>query len=95
MESLTLTTPETKPAINTTDYRVVFLSLDWEQARITIRVRGTNAESKGFLYEGGTALTLMTALNKIDLSIKSLQRRILERLIADGLLLGSIAGVPD
>ena len=95
METLTLTTPETTPAITTTDYRVIYLHLDFEGARIVIHVRGTNNERRQFDYTGDTATQMMIALNKANLSIKSLQRRILERLAADGLLSGTVNGVPD
>jgi hypothetical protein len=41
------------------------------------------------------ALNLMIALNKANLTVKSLQRRVLEQLAADGLLAGSVTGTPD
>ena len=94
-ETLVLTTAEVTPQITTTDYRVIYLLLDWEQKLIVIHLRGTNGERKEFRYEGTVALNLMVALNKSDLSIKSLQRRILEKLIADGKLSGSVTGTPD
>lgn len=95
METLNLTTTEVTPEVITTNYKVVYLMMDWENKLITIRVRGTNGEIKSFLYEDTIATNLMTALNKIDLTIKSLHRRILERLNADGYLIGSVEGVPD
>jgi hypothetical protein len=95
MESLTLTTPEVVPAITTTDYRVIVLLLDWESAQIAIHLRGTNGERKEIRYEGAEATNLMVSLNKANLTVKSLQRRILEKLGADGLINGSVTGVPD
>lgn len=104
-ESLVLTTAEVIPAITTTDYRVVFLSFDWERATILIRLRGTNGEAKSFSYGGdrltatdaerADALALMVALNKANLSTRSLQRRVLERLVTDGKLTGTVSGTPD
>lgn len=104
-ETIILATAEVTPSISTTDYRVVFLSLDWDRSTIVIRLRGTNGESRSFTYGGdrlsatdeqrAEALALMVALNKANLSTKSLQRRILERLIADGKLRGSVSGTPD
>jgi hypothetical protein len=104
-EDFTLTTAEVVPEVTTATYRLVFLSLDWERSTILIRLRGEHGETKSFTY-GGTdpavtqadrdaALALMVGLNKANLSIKSLQRRVLERLIADGKLSGSITGAPD
>lgn len=94
-ETIILTTPEVTPQITTTDYRVVYLLLEWEQAFIVIHLRGTNGERKVARYEGSEATTLMQTLNKANLSIKSLHCRILEKLIADGKLSGSISGSPD
>lgn len=104
-EKLALAVPEVTPAVSTAGYRVVFLLLAWEQQTITIHLRGDNGELREFRYGGplpqtapaerAKALALMTALNKANLSTKSLQRRILEQLLADGLLAGTVAGVPD
>ena len=94
-ETLTLTTPEVVPAITTTDYRVVFELKDIEQRLFVVHVRGTNGERKEFRYEGSDALDIMRVLNKANLSVKSEQRRILERLTADGKLAGAVTGSPD
>jgi hypothetical protein len=93
-ELLTLTTPEVT-TITVTDWRVIGLSLQWEQALILVQVRGSNGERREFRYEGAVATTMMTALNKADLPTKSLIRRILERLVADGKFAGAVAGTPD
>lgn len=92
-ETLTLTVPETTPAITT--YSVDSLTLNWTRASIMVVVMGTNGERKTFTYEGASARTIMLALNKADLSALSLQRRILQRLTADGFLVGTVTGVPD
>lgn len=102
-ETFVLTTAEVKPAISTANYRLILLHLDWEQALIVIHLRGENGELREFRYGGPNAdadgktkaITLMVALNKANLSIKSLQRRVLEQLAADGLLLGAVSGTPD
>lgn len=94
-ETVQLTTPEVTPEVRTTDYRVIYLALDWANALIVIHLRGTNGERKEHRYIGSTATALMTQLNKLDLTVKSLHRRILERLIADGAIAGSISGSPD
>ena len=94
-ETIVLTAPEVVPAITTTDYRVIRLLLEFEHAEISIHLRGTNGERKEFRYEGTEATNLMVALNKANLTVKSLQRRILEKLIADGKLQGAVSGVPD
>lgn len=103
MEQLNLTVAEVTPAINTSIYKVIFINLDWEQQFITIRLRGQNSEIKSFIYGGSNATpaeklkatNMMIALNKANLSIKSLQKRVLEQLVSDGFLSGTISGVPD
>lgn len=95
MEKITLSQPEVIPAITTTDYRVIYILMDLEQAMIVIHLRGTNGERREFRYEGEIATTLMQQLNKLNLSTKSLHKRLLERLVADGHLAGTIEGNPD
>lgn len=103
MESISLTVPEVIPQISTSLYKIINLVLDWEQAQIMITLRGEHNEIKSFIYGGfnGTtadrtkAINLMIALNKANLSIKSLQRRIIEQLVLDGLIAGTVSGTPD
>lgn len=91
MEDLTLTT-----AISVTTYQVARLVLDWQGSTITIVVTDSNGDPKTFRYIGSTAVNLMTALNKMDLSVQSLHKRILNRLVSDGYLPGgSVTGTPD
>ena len=92
-EEVTLTTPVTTPSI--TAWKVSSLHLDWDNSQITIKLKGSNGEAKFHSYGGATALTMMTALNKADLSFNSLHRRVLNRLILDGVVLGSVTGAPD
>ena len=91
-ETLVLTTPITAPSI--TEYSVASLTLNWEGQRIDIVLVEPGGQRYTKSYTGATATTLMVALNKLDLSVKSLQRRILERLAADGFLPGTISGTP-
>ena len=92
-ETLTLTTPI---SASTTGYSVRRLDLDWDASAISIRVRSSLGVDITANYDGSIALTLMTQLNKIDLTVKSLQKRILERLVTDGKLpAGSVTGSPD
>lgn len=93
MEQLTLATPVQPPTL--TSYRVDTLSLHWSDASIAIGLRGPNGETATFTYTGPQATVLMQVLNTSDLSTKSLHRRILEKLAADGYLTGSITGSPD
>lgn len=93
-ERLDLASPEqTSPG--TITWRPVLLVLDWERATIKVGFRGDNGEYTSIGYEGAQATTLMVALNKADLTIKSLHRRLMEQAVADGKLAGTISGAPD
>lgn len=92
-EIVTLTTPITTP--NLTTYAVRMIAMDLDVPSIVIRLRGTNGENKVCSYSGVTATNLIVALNKANLSTNSLQKRCLERLIADGEIAGTISGSPD
>lgn len=92
-EQVNLTTPVTRPS--TTLYRVTYVAFDFANSRISIELTDDVGNKLGATYEGATATTLMLALNKTDLSVQSLQRRILARLIADGKLAGTISGSPQ
>ena len=90
MEQIDLTTP--KPSV--TNYRVVILYLDWQNAHIQIGLLGPLGEQESFIYDGEEATNLMIALNTANLSIKSLHKRVLEKLILDEKLVGTISGTP-
>jgi hypothetical protein len=96
-ERIDLSAPD-QATPGTPDYRVVLLTLAFEGpegAYICIGLQGSTGQRRSFTYEGDTARAMIVALNKADLSVKSLQRRILERLVADGKLAGVISGVAD
>lgn len=94
-ERVDLTVPDqTEPG--TTHYSVASLFLSWEAKSITIVLLGENNERKQVVYDDNTGATaLMNGLNKADLSVKSLHKRIMERLLSDGHLAGTISGTPD
>lgn len=55
-----------------------------------------NGKTLNCFYAGGPADTLLIALNKANLSTKSLERRVTEQCQADGKLgAGTISGVPQ
>ena len=92
-ELITLTTPVVPPTLTT--YSVRMIALDRDAATISIRLRGTNGETKTCSYNGPAASALIVSLNKANLSVTSLERRVLDRLIADGELAGTVSGSPD
>lgn len=96
MEQCNLSTPEVypPPGAATNFWRVDDLRFVWSSAIIKIGLLGANGERRTETYTGAIATTLMSALNTTNLSVKSLHRRILERLLADGKLTGTISGTP-
>ena len=89
MEQLDIT-PVQPPALTT--YTIDSLHLNWGQSAIDITLKDNLGATLTFSY--GNAAALMLALNTANLSIKSLYRRVLERLIADGKIAGTISGTP-
>lgn len=84
-----------------TTFRVAAILFDWAHAYIEITLRewnGSTFTSKEVTasYEGASATTLMTQLNKVNLSTQSLHSRVIDRLKADGKLpAGNTSGAPD
>ena len=77
-------------------YSVAQLVLDWERGRIVVRLVGdNNVRKEVVLGDAENARSMMRSLNKANLSVKSLHRRIMEELITRGYLAGSISGTPD
>jgi len=77
------------------DYEVSSLNLRFLEGLIEIEMTNTNGDRLVHLIQNPQATILMRALNKADLSTNSLQKRIMERLVTDGVLTGTISGVPD
>lgn len=103
VEQLDLTTPIPATAA-TNDYEVEELYLrrgrvNGAGGRVEIQLVANNGDVLHHIYrdeKGETvASDLMRALNKADLSTNSLHKRILDRLVADGVLDGTVSGAPD
>ena len=103
MEELELSDPIIIPEKVTDKYRVVALTLDLETVVLPatvpgfvgITLRDNNNERSHYSYEGQTAKDMIKFLNTANLSVKSMHKRILERLSADGKLPGTVVGTPD
>ena len=94
VESVTLTAPA-RVSPGTPSWEPILLHLNWEDATVKIGFRGQNGEFESFSYEDAEATTLLRALNKADLTVTSLHKRVMEKVIADGKLAGTISGAPD
>ena len=100
-EDITLAAPvHVDPGV--TRWRIAHLWLDWEGARIRIALRAwsgsafAGAHQLEVQYEGAVATSMMIALNKANLSTRSLHQRVLDRLLADGKIpTGTVAGTVD
>jgi hypothetical protein len=94
-EKVTLTTPlVTNHTVS--DYEVTGVFVGRNPFKVTIFYRDTLGNEFSDETVGDAAEPLVKALNKANLSIKSLERRALEKLQADGrIAAGSIAGTPD
>lgn len=107
-ETLTLTTPVQPTSPSITGYSVWSTYFGRGEGVIRIVVQDNNGQRTHAVYTDGDdvegnpapgttiATDLMKVLNKANLTTKSLQRRILEKLAADGKLPeGTVDGTPD
>lgn len=94
-EVITLTTPVVPANPTTSTWKLVKLDLDLENSYIFMKLKSNTGEVFMHEYDGTKASTLMIALNKANLTVKSLQKRCLEQLIADGIKLGTVTGTVD
>lgn len=92
-EILTLTTPESFPSITT--WRVVELTLDAKHGVIHAVLESNLNTTAVYREQDADTLDAIRALNTANLSIKSLQRRLLERIAARGVKVGTVSGTPD
>lgn len=105
MELLTLTAPEVQPQVVTANYQIAYINFNWESPTIVIGLRGENGELKVFTYGGNNpdntpadrtkARNLMIALNKMNFTTNSLQKRVIQQLVTDGFIAGTVTGTPD
>lgn len=92
-ERVDLTTPETKPT--NAQYSISRLTLDLDAASIVVELKGQNGERLTKAYTPTTTptgLALLTALNKANLSTRSLKQRVFDQLVSDGTLVGTVTG---
>lgn len=95
-EQLNLATPQVRPEEITSAYKVASLTLQVEQQRVTVTIRGTHQELIVESVSGSEALTLMQQLNTANLTNRSLQKRILEWVASrHPELTGTVSGTPD
>lgn len=93
-EELVLTNPIIPPTNDRWRVRRLDKSLDGEY--IHVELKGTNGERWETDYRGSIALSFIRTLNKSNNSVKSEERRVIEKLQQDfPELSGTIQGSPD
>lgn len=71
------------------------LVLNTTRSFIEVVLVGDNGRTFVHRWTGQAADNNILALNKADLSTNSLERRVLAKLITDGVISGAVAGTPD
>ena len=92
-EQLNLTTPIVTPTL--AFYAIAAIVLQRDTQEVHIHLLGTNGEHLHHSYSGIVAIALIEELNTANMAIASLEKRILLRLVADGVLIGTISGSPN
>lgn len=95
MEELELTDPV---VTTTTTYKVQSLTFDTAHLSggyVGIHLIDNLGGRFGHAYTGQEALDYIKFVNTANFTVKSLHKRILERLSADGVLPGTVTGAPD
>jgi hypothetical protein len=93
-ERVNLTNPIAKPSIS--NYTISYLALDWSNQRVTIELLANNGERLSKVYDSTTnptGNTIMTGLNTANLTTRSLNQRVFDRLIQDKVIEGTVTGV--
>ena len=62
---------------------------------VTVTLVGVNGEKMTHTWRGATAGANIVALNKMNLSTITLNKRIMNLLISDGVLPGTVTGAAD
>lgn len=92
MEKITLTAPD-QARPGTPEYEPIAILINKKYAFIEVYLEGVNGEMRTERLEN--ALPMIKAINTGNHSTKSMMRKLMEKLLADGKLSGAIAGTPD
>lgn len=94
-EQIVLTKAQVIPEKVTTSYSVVTILLDKRLKRVMIHLQSENFELIEFEYLEDEAVTFIEFLNKSVSDKISLERRILERILSDNKLEGTVVDKSD
>jgi len=93
-EQIDLTSPLVANPTQTSILKLDSFYYSRSRAVMRVEVIGNNI-MKPYEYSGPVATDLINLLNKANCSATSFDKRIFNRLIADGYLSGTISGTPD
>jgi len=88
MEKLIPTTP---PG----EYTVYAINMNWRHGALEISLSDDMGGDFTHFITGAAATTMMNDMNKDDHSVTSLHKTVLDKLVADGIIAGTISGTPD
>lgn len=92
--TLTLTNPETSPS--NTVLHLVELVLDYENGVARGKIRFDTGVTRNYIERDADTKAGIRALNTANLSVKSLEQRVIERWVSKGILpAGVVGGSPD
>jgi hypothetical protein len=81
--------------ISQTGWTIASMHLDVDRMRIVVRLRSIGGDvTIEKVYDGPVGDTLLRNLNKANLTTRSLLQRTFDRLIADGVIEGTVTGTP-
>lgn len=76
-------------------YEVKEIYLNWDTQYIKIVLQDSNGARPAFEFSGDVSVNMMKILNTANLTNNSLHKRILTFLLSNGLIAGTISGVPS
>jgi hypothetical protein len=71
------------------------VTLNTANSLIQVSLIGEHGRTLEHSWQGALADADIVALNKVNLTTNSLHKRILQKLITDGVIAGTISGTPD
>lgn len=98
MEVVNLTAPYTADPRQASTLQIDRLELDWRHRTIRILLGDGNLQQEVIYMDlpgNPKATNLMKALNTANLTTNSLHKRVINQLMTDGLVSGTVAGTPD
>lgn len=94
-EELVLTDPIVEPEKVTSNYTIGAMTLSGDEKTVAITLRDNFHQPFYVNYYGAEAIEMIKFLNTANFTTKSMHKRLLEKIAADGVLPGTVQGTPD